>query len=91
MGFPWYVSPEGCRCIAADYADLGDGSISVFNQQIESNNMYGDGCGRACQPDPQRPGELLVTFAPTGDGKSFKPATSPTTLNEQKYCRLLSI
>ncbi len=90
VGFPWNISPEGCRCIAAEYTDLGDGSISVFNQQVEPNNMYSDACGRACQPDPERPGELFVTFGPTGDSKVLKSVACMPMVNDCS-CRLLPI
>ncbi len=47
-----------------------DGFISVYNQEIRgTTGEFDDACGTACQPDPDRPGELVVTFGPVTDSK----------------------
>ncbi len=45
--------------------------MNVRNTIINPNNTYSESCGKACIPDPDRPGELFVQFPAelVGDGK----------------------
>ncbi len=44
--------------------------MNVRNTIIGPNNSYLESCGKACVPDPERPGELFVQFPAqlVGDG-----------------------
>ena len=63
---PMDDQPAYATCTRAQYGDLREGVVSVYNVETNPNGEFEEACGNAYQPDPiNAPGELVVGF-PTG-------------------------
>jgi len=58
------VFESGGKCTNATYTANPDGTVGVFNQQIDSNGKYASIQGYAEVKDRNVPGALKVTFSP---------------------------
>ena len=55
--------PAYATCTRAQYGNLGEGVVSVFNVETNPDGEFEEACGNAYQPDPiNAPGELVVGF-----------------------------
>lgn len=55
---------EGLECVTANYTLLENGEIEVLNKgyYTQDNSQYKTAKGQAMVPDPNKPGEIKVTF-----------------------------